>query len=83
MAEIALQGLYQGLGPGFIGFMLFTFSITKLGAPKAGALSALVPAVTAVLGFVFLGEALSLVEIGGVGLAVAGIAIVALGAERR
>jgi len=81
--EIALQGLYQGLGPGFIGFMLFTLSITKLGAPRAGALSALVPAVTAVFGFIFLGEALRAVEIAGVALAVSGIAVVALAAGRR
>ncbi|MEM6491202.1 MAG: DMT family transporter [Pseudomonadota bacterium] len=81
--EILMHGLYQGLGPGFIGFLLFTLSIRRLGAPRARARSAVVPAGPALFGVLFLGETLQTIEVAGVICAVAGIAMVALAVERR
>ena len=78
MGDILLQGLYQGLGPGVIGIILMTVSITRLGAPTAGALTALVPGVTAVAALILLGEPITVFEGLGVALTVSGIMLSAL-----
>ena len=81
-SEIALQGLYQGLGPGVVGIILMTISITRLGAPLAGALAALVPGVTAVAAWLLLHEKLTWGEGVGVALTIAGIALSAIASRR-
>lgn len=82
-SEILLQGLYQGLGPGVIGIILMTISITRLGAPMAGALTALVPGVTAVAALILLGEPITVFEGLGVALTVSGIMLSALAGTGR
>ena len=55
-SEIALQGLYQGLGPSVAGVLLFTMAIRRIGPTSTAAAMALVPGVAALLAIPILSE---------------------------
>ncbi|MEM8773627.1 MAG: DMT family transporter [Pseudomonadota bacterium] len=72
-SEIALQALYQGLGPGFIAVILFSLSANHLGATGTAAFSAAVPASAALLGVPVLGEVPTVLEWAGIALVSIGL----------
>lgn len=55
-ADVALQGLYQGVLMAFLSFLLLNAGIARLGASRASAMIALVPALTLVFAIPLLGE---------------------------
>ena len=63
---IALQALYQGLGPGFLAVILFALAARHIGPTATAGFSAAVPATAAVLAVPVLGEALTPLEWAGV-----------------
>ena len=75
--EIALQSLFQGLGPSVLGVLLFTTAIRRIGSTPAAAVMALVPGVAALLAIPILAEWPSLLVWGGLILTTAGIALTA------
>ena len=70
-ADLAVHGVWQGLLAGLAGFLLFAFAVNRLGPAQAAALGALVPVVSAMGGWWWLGEQLSPAE----WLAVAGVTL--------
>jgi drug/metabolite transporter (DMT)-like permease len=77
VAPIALlwQLLWQGVLIGCIALVALNHAIARLGPDRASALVALVPALSAVLGLLFLGEALSSTEIAAILAISAGVSI--------
>jgi drug/metabolite transporter (DMT)-like permease len=55
-AEVAQQGVYQGVLMAFLSFLLLNAGIARLGASRASAMIALVPALTLVVAIPLLGE---------------------------
>jgi drug/metabolite transporter (DMT)-like permease len=55
-SEVVQQGLYQGVLMAFVSFLLLNAGITRLGASRASAMIALVPALTLLLAIPLLGE---------------------------
>ena len=55
-AEVAQQGLYQGVLMAFLSFLLLNAGIARLGASRASAMIALVPALALLLAIPLLGE---------------------------
>lgn len=76
-SEIALQGLYQGLGPSVLAVVLFTMAIRSIGPSTTAATMALVPGLSAVLAIPILGEWPSLYAWIGMALATTGIVLAA------
>lgn len=72
-AEIALQGVYQGLVAALLAGGMYSYANQKIGSCQASMMLALVPGVSAVGAFFMLGEALSL-------HVVLGIVVVSIGA---
>ena len=69
---------------GMIGFTALMFEgLKRTSASEAGIITATLPAVVALLGVAVMGERLTIAQAGAVGLAVAGLLLVAAGAERR
>lgn len=75
-SEIALQGLYQGLGPSVLAVLLFTTAIRTIGPSTTAATMAFVPGLAALIAIPVLGEWPSiyawaglLLTTGGIGLA--------------
>jgi uncharacterized membrane protein len=69
---------------GMIGFTALLFEgLKRTSASEAGIITATLPAVVALLGVAVLRERLTIAQAGAVGLAVAGLLLVAAGAERR
>lgn len=54
--EIVLHALIQGVIGAWLSILLFNLAVKRLGASRAAALGAVVPAETALLGWLFLGE---------------------------
>ncbi len=54
--EVAQQGIYQGVLMAFLSFLLLNAGIARLGATRASAMIALVPALTLLLAIPLLGE---------------------------
>ena len=73
--ELLWQVLWQGVLIGCIALVALNHAITRLGPERASALVALVPALSAVLGFFFLGEILSSTEIAAILAISAGVSI--------
>jgi len=78
LAEIALQALFQGLGPSFLALIFFTYAIQTIGATPVAAFAASVPATAALLAIPVLGERLNIVEWSGVLAVTAGLALLIL-----
>ena len=77
VAPLALlwQILWQGVLIGCIALIALNHAIARLGPDRASALVALVPALSAVLGLLFLGEVLSSTEIAAILAISAGVSI--------
>ncbi len=77
VAPLALlwQVLWQGVLIGCIALVALNHAIARLGPDRASALVALVPALSAVLGLLFLGEVLSSAEIAAILAISAGVSI--------
>jgi drug/metabolite transporter (DMT)-like permease len=75
--EILWQVLWQGLLIGCVALIALNHAITRLGAERSSALVALVPALSAILALVFLGEVPTLAEIAAILAISAGVSIAA------
>lgn len=64
--DLLWQILWQGVLIGCVALIALNLAIGRLGAERSSALVALVPALSAVLGLLFLGESPSVVEIAGI-----------------
>jgi drug/metabolite transporter (DMT)-like permease len=60
--ELAIHALWQGVLAGLLGFLMFAVAVARLGPGQAAAVGALVPMVSAVGGWWWLGEQLSAAE---------------------
>jgi drug/metabolite transporter (DMT)-like permease len=76
-SEIALQGLYQGLGPSVLAVLLFTTAVRTIGPSPTAAMMALVPGMASLLAIPVLGETPSLLAVTGLVIVSAGIALAA------
>ena len=74
-AELLWQVLWQGVLIGCVALIALNHAIARLGAGRASALVALVPVLTAVLAFVFLGEVPSTAEMAAFVAISAGVSI--------
>lgn len=75
LAVLARQALWQGLLAGVLGLWTYSVAIARLGAAQAAAFGALAPVVSAIGGWIWLGDALTLLEGVAVAAAVAGVAL--------
>jgi drug/metabolite transporter (DMT)-like permease len=75
--ELLWQVLWQGVLIGCVAFVALNHAISRLGAERSSALVAAVPILAAILGFVFLGEIPSAVEIAAFVAISAGVSIAA------
>ncbi len=86
--DIALQFVYQGLLAGLLAPIMYTRSIHAIGAPRAALIMVLVPVLTPILGWLFLGEIPGWLTVAGIllvlpGMAMAGGVVDALIRTRR
>src|SRR6185436_5439993 len=77
-SELLWQVLWQGVLIGCVALVALNHAIARLGPERASALVALVPALGAVLGILFLGEIPSSAEIAAILSISAGVSIAAL-----
>lgn len=82
LADLAWQALWQGLLAGVLGLWTYSVAISRLGPAQAAAFGALAPAVSAVGGWIWLGDALTPLDGVAVTAAVVGV-VVASGAFDR
>jgi drug/metabolite transporter (DMT)-like permease len=73
--ELLWQTLWQGVLIGCVALIAFNHAITRLGAERSSAMIALVPVLSAILGFIFLGEVPSSGEIAAILAISAGVSI--------
>jgi drug/metabolite transporter (DMT)-like permease len=73
--ELLWQVLWQGILIGCVALLALNHAIERLGSDRATAAVALVPALTAVLGFLFLGEVPSVAELAAIIVISAGVSI--------
>lgn len=73
--EILFQSLFQGLGPGFLALIFFTYATQSLGPTPVAGFAATVPATAALLAIPILYEHLNLTEWTGVLAVTIGLAI--------
>jgi drug/metabolite transporter (DMT)-like permease len=73
--DILLQALWQGVLAGLLGLWMYSAAIARLGAANAAAFAALAPAVSALGGWLVLGDPLGVLEISAVLAAAAGVAL--------
>lgn len=81
--EVAVQALVQGGLSGVVAVVLFGVAILRLGASRAAAFAALIPALVAMLAIVFLGEVPSGAALMGIAATSAGVALASGAFERR
>jgi drug/metabolite transporter (DMT)-like permease len=74
-SELILQGVVQGIVSGVLALVLYGMAVTRLGAPRAAAFTALIPAVVALLAVPFLGEYPNTAAIIGIVIVSAGVAL--------
>jgi len=67
---------YIGIVGSVVGFLLWSRGVAELGPARAGQFVHLMPVFGAALAFVFLGEPLSMAQIAGAGLVLAGIVLI-------
>jgi drug/metabolite transporter (DMT)-like permease len=75
LAAILLQAIYQGLIVGVVATLLYIRVVMLLGSVRAALFLPLVPIVTALTGAILLGENPSMLEVAGMLLVVAGMAL--------
>lgn len=75
MVEIAWQAVWQGVLIGFVSLVAMNHAIARLGAERVCAMFSLVPVLTAILGYLFLAEALSMQDTAGILTISLGIAV--------
>jgi drug/metabolite transporter (DMT)-like permease len=75
--ELAWQILWQGVLTACVSFVALNHAVARLGVERAAALVALVPALSAVLGALFLGELPSAAELAAIVAVSAGVSIAA------
>ena len=75
LSAIALQAIYQGLLVGFLATFLYMRVVALLGSVRAALFLPLVPIVTALTGVIWLGERPSILELAGMLIVVAGMAL--------
>jgi len=75
--ELAWQVLWQGVLTACVSFVALNHAVARLGAERATALVALVPALSAALGALFLGELPSAAEVAAIVAVSAGVSIAA------
>src|SRR5262249_41424779 len=80
-AELALQGLYQGVLVGFVSFIALNRAIAVLGSGKTSAFISAVPVLTAIIGIPILGEQPPLVECVALVLITLGVGLASLKSE--
>ena len=80
-AELALQGLYQGVLVGFVSFIALNRAIAVLGSGKTSAFISAVPVLTAIIGIPILGEQPPLVECVALVLITLGVGLASLKPE--
>lgn len=73
LSQIAIQALYQGIGPTIVAMMLFLKAVSILGAERTGAVIALVPVLSGIAAVPLLDESLN-------GWLITSLALVSLGA---
>jgi len=83
LADILLQGAYQGVLVAVVSFVLFNGAIARLGAAPVSALCALLPVLTLVLAIPVLGEWPSQIEIVSVFVIGAGVYLAAMARRIR
>lgn len=74
-ATLAWQALWQGLLAGVLGLWAYSVAIARLGAAQAAAFGALAPVVSALGGWVWLGDTLTAIDGLAVAAAVGGVAL--------
>jgi len=75
--ELLWQALWQGILIGCVALVALNHAVARLGAERSSAMVALIPALTALLAFVFLGEMPSGAEIAAIVAISAGVSIAA------
>ena len=73
--ELLWQTLWQGVLIGCVSLIAFNYAISRLGAERSSAMIALVPALSAILAAIFLGEVPSSGEVGAILAISAGVSI--------
>lgn len=81
LGTLAWQALWQGLLAGVLGLWTYSVAIARLGAAPAAAFGALAPVVSALGGWIWLGETLGGWDLAAIAAAVAGV-LLASGAGR-
>jgi len=71
---VAFHSIAQGLLSGAVATIAFGYAIQTLGPPRASSFSALVPGLAAIIGFLWLGEVPSILDIIALGAASLGVA---------
>lgn len=79
LSDVLVQVAYQGILVSVAALMLITYSVSKLGSGTMSVFLSYVPAVTAVLAFLFLHESLSIPEQLGIALCSIGLIVYAKG----
>jgi len=75
--DLAMQALVQGVLSGVVGILLYGAAVGRLGASRAAAFSALVPALAAVIAVPVLGEYPDMATIFGIAATTVGVVLVA------
>jgi drug/metabolite transporter (DMT)-like permease len=73
--DVAWQALWQGVLAGLLGLWTFSVAIARLGAARAAAFGALVPVISALAGWWWLGDGLNAADVAAVTAAVLGVAL--------
>jgi drug/metabolite transporter (DMT)-like permease len=76
---VAYQFIFQGMFATLVAGFLYTRAVTAIGAPRTTTITALVPAMAALLAWPLLDEPLGLAGLAGVGLVSAGMALGVMG----
>ncbi len=75
IAEFAFHALLQGVVAGLLGSFVFAFSVRSIGANNAAIFGALVPILSALGGYLFLSESVSIYAATGIAIVASGIAL--------
>jgi drug/metabolite transporter (DMT)-like permease len=83
LRDLLWQALWQGVVAGLLGLWLFAAAIERLGAARAASFGALVPAISALGGWCWLGDAMTLVDALAVASAVLGVGLASVPSRRN
>ena len=81
--QIIWQAIFQGIVTGIAAVLFYSRAVMSLGATKAAVMIALIPVFATIIGAVFLHEIPSELELFGIALLSAGVAIVSLAGRNR